>query len=317
MIATTHATLKPVRTGRVTAWTLPDPLVGPRDVLVSSDGAVWVTEQNRGRVARLDGTMLTGYSTDAFPYMGAFALSPGPGGTVWFSGYPGGSVGRILPDGSANGFAPLADGATTVGIALGPGGSMWITDQSRPVLERIGSDATVSELVVPPAPGSAQKDVQLRDIAQGADGAMWFTDLGTGSVGSVSAGGTPAIVEHPLGHGAKPRSIALSPDGTLWVTLTNQRALAKIDPEDGAATLVPLPAADATLNDLLVSPDGTIWVSEEGSFLLHVRTDGSLIERIELPAGVHYADGLARASDGTVWAAATDANMLVEVAPSH
>jgi sugar lactone lactonase YvrE len=76
-----------------------------------------------------------------------------------------------------------------------------------------------------------------------------------------------------------------------------------------------LPGADATLNDLLVSPDGTIWVSEDGAFLLHVRPNGSLIERVKLPKGAVYADGIAQAADGTIWAAATDANLVVSVAP--
>ena len=52
-----------------------------------------------------------------------------------------------------------------------------------------------------------------------------------------------------------------------------------------------------------------------GPYLLHVRADGSTIEKIKLPAGALYADGIARASDGTIWAAAGDANMIVSVAP--
>jgi streptogramin lyase len=142
---------------------------------------------------------------------------------------------------------------------------------------------------------------------------MWFTDPATHSVGSVTTGDVPVITEHRLTPDAQPRSIALAPDGSLWVT--DHRALVKIDPSDGSASVVTLEAADAVLNDLLVAPDGTIWVSEAGPYLLHVRADGSTIERVELPKGVLYADGIARATEGTIWTAATDANMIVSVAP--
>jgi virginiamycin B lyase len=315
-VATASATLVPARAGRVTAWTLPEALVGPRDVAVTAEGVVWITEQNRGRVDALKDGVLTRYATDAFPYVGAFALSAGPGGTMWFTGYPGGSIARILPDGTANGFAPLSDASVTVAVAQGDGDAMWITDTQRSLLVRIGSDGTVSQLQIPRPPGvPAKATVQPRDIARGSAGRMWFTDPGTGSVGSVVTAGTPSLTEYPLGEGRQPRSIAVAPDGSPWITLSDQKALARIDPSNGSATVVRLPAADAVLNDLLVAPDGTIWVSEAGPFLLHVRADGSTIERIRLPGGVRYTDGIALAPDGTVWAAATDANTIVSVAP--
>jgi virginiamycin B lyase len=313
-VTTASSVLKPARSGRVTAWALPEKLVGPRDVAVSADGVVWITEQNRGIVDSFADGTLTRHHTDVFPYVGAFSLGIGPDGAMWFTGYPGGSIARMLPDGTANGFAPLAGNSATLGIAEGEGDAMWVTDNQRSGLLRISSDGAVGQFLVPASVGSKQSDVQPRDIVRGSDGRMWFTDPGTGAVGSVSTGAAPTVTEHLVGAGAEPRSIAVAPDGSLWVTLTDQRALATVDPSDGSATVVPLAVADATLNDLLVAPDGTLWVSEAGPYLLHVRTDGSTIERIKLPEGARYADGIARAADGTIWVAATDANLIVAVA---
>jgi streptogramin lyase len=129
---------------------------------------------------------------------------------------------------------------------------------------------------------------------------------------------TPTVTEFPVAGGDLPRSIAAAPDGALWVTLTSQtgpRAVARIDPSNGSSRIVRLDPADGALNDLLVDPDGTLWVSQDAGFLLHVRPDGSLIERVKLPDGIDYTDGLARAADGTIWAAATDASALVAVEP--
>jgi len=161
--------------------------------------------------------------------------------------------------------------------------------------------------------GATHAQLEPYDIVRGADGTMWFTDPGTGSVGSITSASAPVVTEHRLSEGASPRSIALAPDGALWVT--DRRGLQRIDPSNVSATFVPVKAADGLLNELLVAPDGTIWMSEAGPYLLHVRTDGSLIERIKLPAGAKNADGIAMAPDGTIWAAATDANMIISVAP--
>jgi virginiamycin B lyase len=318
-VASATDTLKPSRSGRVTAWLLPQALSGPRDVAIGADGAVWVTEQDTGRVDAFREPTLTRYATDSFPYVGAYALGQGPGGAVWFTGFPGGSIARLLPDGTANGFAPFDKTSATLGIAQDADGAMWVTDPQRGVLIRVGADASISQFIVHPAVGApAKATVQPRDITRAADGTMWFTDPGTGSVGRVGTESTPTVTEFPVAGGDLPRSIAAAPDGALWVTLTSQtgpRAVARIDPSNGSSRIVRLDPADGALNDLLVDPDGTLWVSQDAGFLLHVRPDGSLIERVKLPDGIDYTDGLARAADGTIWAAATDASALVAVEP--
>jgi virginiamycin B lyase len=319
-VASATDTLKPSRSGRVTTWALPQALSAPRDVAIGADGRVWVTEQDTGRVDAFQPPTLTRYATDTFPYVGAFALGAGPGGAMWFTGFPGGSIARILPDGTANGFAPFAESSATLGVAQDGDGAMWVTDTQRGVLIRVGTDASISQFIVHPASGApAKATAQPRDITQAADGTMWFTDPGTRAVGRVGTERTPTITEFPVVGGYAPRSIASAPDGALWVTLTSRtgpRALARIDPSNGSSRIVRLDAADGTLNDLLIAPDGTLWVSQDAGALLHVRPDGSLIERVKLPDGIAYTDGLARAADGTIWAAATDASALVAVSPA-
>jgi virginiamycin B lyase len=316
-VHTASGTITPVEHGRVTVWPLPEKLVGPRDVLVTSDGAVWTTEQDRGLVDALRGGTLTRYGTDAFQDVGAFGLALGPGEAVWFTGYPGGSVGRILPDGTANGFQPVLESTVSTGIAQAPDGTMWVTLNNPSALERIGPDGAVSSVGVVPPPGIPTAKLYPRDITRAVDGTMWFTDPGTGAVGRVTTASSPSGEERLIaGGGHQPRSIAAAPDGSLWVTLTDERALAEIDPTTGDARIVPVKGATGTLNDLLVAPDGTIWISEAGPYLLHVKTDGATIERVKLPDGIVYTDGLSQAPDGTIWAAATDASALVAVTPA-
>jgi virginiamycin B lyase len=307
--ATTYQ-LTPVRAGPATGWVLPKPLLAPRDVAVDPDDTVWVTEQDTGVVDSFTGGTLTRHRTDAFPNTGAFWLGEGPGG-MWFSGYPGGSVGRVLPDGSANSFAAIDPSAATLGIAEGPGNIMWVTDVDRGLLLRIHPNGVVDQLPVTPPKGD-DKIPAPRIIVRGPDDNMWFTDPRTGAVGRVSTTGTPTITEFAIGPKSDPHSIVSGAD-ELWATLGADRALAEIQPATGAATKIPVPAATGSLGDLVMAPDGTIWLSQDAPYLLHVRSDGSLIRRVRLPGGASDADGLALAPDGTLWAAAPDDNMIVAV----
>jgi virginiamycin B lyase len=305
--------LEMVGKGQVRAWALPMPLSGPRDVLVAADGTVWITEQNRSVLDSLHDGRLERHRVDEFPSeSGAFSLAAAPDGSIWFSGYPEGSTGRVLPDGDANVFEALGPRSSTIGIAVAEDGTVWVADVARGALARLSTDGSADLL---PVPGSAAAAPSPRDLAIAPDGTVWFTDPGTGSVGSVRDGDPPQVETYPVGNGTEPRSIALAPDGTPWFTLGNGKEIAHIDPADGSATIVSVPSATGKLNDLAVATDGTLWITEQGRDVLHVSADGSVIERYRLPAGAAYADGIALAPGGDVWVAATDANLVVQITP--
>ncbi len=204
-------------------WLLPVPLAGPRDVAVAPAGTVWITEQNKGAVdAFLDGKLLR-YEVDAkFPSSGAFALSAGPSDSMWFTGYPNGNIGRMLPDGTVNSFSAVADTSETVAAAQALDGSMWMTDVNLGVVVRIDAQGRVAAFAVPP-PTSVQEQVGPYDIARAADGTMWFTDPRTRSLGTISAGGRdahdPRVPRHrrlrPTEHRGRPGRVPLGdlPEG--------------------------------------------------------------------------------------------------------
>ena len=296
-------------------WLLPVPLSGPRDVAVTSAGTVWITEQDKGAVDAFLGGKLLRYEVDAkFPSSGAFALSSGPTDSMWFTGYPNGNIGRMLPDGTVNSFSAVADTSETVAAAQALDGSMWVTDVNLGVVIRIDTQGRVAAFAVPP-PTSVQERVGPYDIARAADGMLWFTDPRTRSLGTIAAGGgTPTIREYRVTDGSDPRSIAAGPDGTMWVTFP-KAGIGRVD-GPGSVRTYPVPAAPDPINNIALAKDGSIWLTTAGRTILHVRPDGSLIRRFTLPGGAVGADGISIAPDGTVWAAATDANMLVEI-PNH
>ena len=304
-VATTTTTIAPHRDGRVTTWRVPEALVGLRSVAIGPDGRVWLTEQNRGQVEALAGNELTRYEVSKlFPDAGAFAFSWGPQGALWFTGYPGGTLGRVLPDGSVNLFESRGTGATTLGITQAADGSMWTTDPNLGALIRVGTDGTVTPVPVSSDGGQTQRP---GFIVPGADGLLWFTIPDTSQVASVTTTGTPTITRYDVPGHVVPRNIVADGAGTLWVTLEDSPALARVDEATGKATIVPLAGSVPTdgLNDLALAADGTLWVTTPSSAVLHVDPDGRILDRVAVP-GTLYTDGIAIAPDGSVWVAARD-----------
>jgi len=296
----------------VIGWPLPVPYAGPRDVAVTAS-AVWITEQNKGAVDAFADGKLIRYEVDGkFPNSGAFALTAGPSDSVWFTGYPNGNIGRLLPDGTVNSFSPLVDAAGTVAAVEDLNGSMWVTDVNLGVVVRIDQQGQVAAFPVPP-PTSTRELAGPYDIAETPDGVIWFTDPRTRSIGTITGSdGTPMIVEHQVRDGSVPRSIATGPDSSVWVTLP-KTGIGRVDPS-GSVQPVGVRIGNDAINNLAIASDGTVWLTTTGRSILHVHPDGALIRRFVMPGGAVGADGIAIGPDGTVWAAATDANLLVEIA---
>ena len=313
-VPTKQTTITPVHHGAVTTWQVPEALVGLRSIAVGPDGRVWVTEQNRGQVDSLEGNQLTRYqiptlSTDA----GAFAFGWGPGGALWFTGYPGGTLGRVFPDGSVNLFASRGDAATTLGITQGPDETMWTTDPNLGAVVKVGPDGTITPIEVSSNGGQTQRP---GFIAPGTDGKfMWFTIPDTSQVAKVSTGSDATITRYEVPGHVTPRNIVSTGDGMFWVSLEDETALAHVDESTGKVSIVPiqgkLPVSG--FNDLALAKDGSLWLTSESNMVLHVSPDGRILGEVHIP-GAAYADGITIAPDGAIWVAARD-DLITRIQP--
>jgi streptogramin lyase len=311
-VPSTTSTVTPVRHGQVTTWQIPDTLVGLRGVAVAPDGTVWVTEQNRGQVDALDGDELTRYHVERmFPDAGAFEFGWGPGDALWFSGYPGGTLGRVMPDRTINLFEGRGEGATTLGVAQGAGDDMWATDPNLGAVLKIGASGALTPVLVSRDGGQTQRPGFIVD---GGDGNMWFTIPDTSQVASVPQTGDPTVTRYDVPGNVTPRNIVAGGDGTLWVSLEDRAALAHVDEATGKVTIVPMrrPIPTTGLNDLALASDGTLWVTTPSATVLHIDTNGKILNEVTIP-GAGYADGVAVADDGSVWVSARD-DLIAKIA---
>ena len=98
-------------------------------------------------------------------------------------------------------------------------------------------------------------------ITVGPDKALWFTDLFSGSIGRITAGGKITIY-HETGHGG-PEDIVTGPDHNLWITNISG-SIARLTPA-GQFTYYTVPNNDEPW-DLANGPGGLWFTDIRGPF---------------------------------------------------
>ncbi len=115
-----------------------------------------------------------------------------------------------------------------------------------------------ARLPSPLGPG-APEDPGIDDLAEGADGNLWFIG-GRSWIGRLTPGAAvsafPSQVTAPY-QAEQLFAITGGPDGNLWFT-SNQETIGRITPE-GAVRLLALPQ-DEFATDIASGPDGNLWL---------------------------------------------------------
>ena len=203
------------------------------------------------------------------------------------------------------------------GIATGPDGNLWFTEETFNRIGRITPSGSVTQFGgfiqhpgAPPAglpPGSFPYE-----IVAGPDGRMWFTARGTTaatqSIARITTGGSVSAFFGGISAGSGLGGIAPGPDGNLWFTEQVGR-IGRITPEGAVTEFSSGISAGAAPVEIAAGPDGNMWFTEEGSQV-------SRIGRIT-PQGVvtEFSRGITPGSDPATITAGPDGNMwFTEVA---
>ena len=113
--------------------------------------------------------------------------------------------------------SPLSD---IDALAAGASGAIWFSDFGTSQIGELQPDGSL-RLFADRAPYAG-----LSDIANGPDGAMWFTEQ-AGLVGRITRAGVVTQLALP-GAGSEPNGIAAGPARTIWVTETGADAIVRI-----------------------------------------------------------------------------------------
>jgi streptogramin lyase len=198
-----------------------------------------------------------------------------------------------LPNGNGNAF-PL-------GIAAGPDGALWFTEDYENKIGRITTGGTVTEYPVPTGRS------QPWGIAEGSDGALWFTELIGNKIGRIDIAGN--IAEYPIPTAnCYPTGIAAGPDGALWFAEDNAYRIGRITTA-GEITEYIVPAVGAEPYPYLIAagPDGALWFTERsdyGNKIGRITTSGK-VAQYPVPTPASNPSGIAAGPDGALWFTST------------
>jgi len=233
-----------------------------RGITTGSDGNLWFIDGDN--IDRMTPQGLVNHFPVA-PLGGAIDITGGPDGNLWFTATS--TIGRITTAGVIKSFPTPS--VTNTAITVGPDSNLWFL---APVNKQIGRISTTGAVTL------FQGQPNMRSIASGPDGKVWFTwaDAANVHVGRISTGGILAADSVTPPGGAS--DIALASDGSMWITQPNGNGVAKITPS-GAVSNVPVPTAAAGPGSIVAGPDGNLWITEtKAGNVARVTTSGEVTE---------------------------------------
>jgi streptogramin lyase len=196
----------------------------------------------------------------------------------------------------------------SIGITLGSDGKMWFTQENlHSVVGKVDMSGKIVEYPVSAIP---------LQIIQGADGALWFVEIGPGIVGRITTPGK--LTEFPIPFaGASPSGLTAGADGNIWVADNNTRAPKSIDKvaPGGAMTEyhLPHPKHRHSIFGITGGPNQNVWFTDRGANEIGAVTSRGHFTSYPIPTPNSGAAGIALGADGNLYFAESQANKIGEV----
>ena len=190
-------------------------------------------------------------------------------GTVWFTEYYDGRIGRLDPRTGAIREFPLPFNTGPWALIRGPRGSFWFTERDSNAIGSIGADGTIRHYPIAAPSGVPGAQAHPVGLTAAPDGTLWFAETGFGSVGSMSpAGKFRVFYLHDYSQGS-PVNVATAPDGSIWY-VTGEDAVGRLfdtvrpirfPAVPQSPLLLASSAATYDWSGLAFGEDGTLWVA--------------------------------------------------------
>lgn len=297
----------------------------PQGIAVDSFGNVFVADMQAsairqvtpvGAVTTIAGSLPATGATDGAGSVARFTnpqnVAVDGSGTVYVADAGNNLIRKITPAGVTMTLAGIAGVAGTSdgtpvsatfdspsGIALGPGGTVYVADSGSHLIRRISPNGTVVTIAGADWPGpvsgfdSIPGSVPVA-IAVDGSGNAYVADEGLGMIRKVSPDGTASVLTSSIGG---PTGIAVDATGNLYVSNSGDQTIRKITTSGqdsvlagtaGAAGAVDGNGASARFNNpsgLSVDGSGNIYVADTGNQLVRMVTPAGVVTTIAGQAG--------------------------------
>ena len=242
-------------------------LSDPFGVAVAADGTIYIAdagESNRIRKISASGnvTTLAGGSEGFADGVGASAsfntpsaLVLGKDGNLYVADTGNNRIRKITPDGrvstvAGDGTAGYVDGAAAqaqfngpIGLAISPGGDIYVADTYNDVIRMITTEGQVTTIAGGGTPGYAdgEQKVALFDTPSGIvvveDSGLIVADTGNRCLRKISANGNVTTLPVSGEELSRPIGLAFSHDHYLYVTELDEARVVQVAP-DGTARVI-------------------------------------------------------------------------------
>ena len=250
-------------TGELERFALPfSETAGIHSAIPDSDGTVWFTEAELGRVGHLDPR--TGEMTEyqnTLPdgrQAGSHTVRVGDRGYVWTSGGP--MISRFDPE--TRQFDHF-DVAGTYGNEMGQNGDQWFTvfRETNGAIVRIARDGTVSRFT-PPTEGKPQR-IQIDD-----EGIVWFSQRRGGKIGRFDPN-TETFRDFDLpGPEPSPYALGIDRNHMIWYASHEQDTIGRLNPDTGEVTEYPFPHSEVSIREFFLDSQGRMWYGSTANDLV-------------------------------------------------
>jgi streptogramin lyase len=150
--------------------------------------------------------------------------------------------------------AGISAGAGVEGIAPGPDGNLWFTEEGKHQVGRITPAGVITEFSTGISGGTGE-------ITAGPDHKLWFSEFSANKIGTITPSGV--VTEFSLPASSEPIGITAGPDGNVWFVERGTSMIGRITPS-GTITEFPTPTASAEPEGIALGPDGNLWFTERG-----------------------------------------------------
>jgi virginiamycin B lyase len=252
--------------------------------------------------------VLPTYATSSVaPSAGLGDITAAPDGSLWFSEFSAGKIGKYVPStgsiteiaGAGSGPTGIVVRGTTVYVSLFYDGAVGV----------FGADGSVKP-VIPLPSALAGAD----GLAFDKNGTLWVTEEGVGRIARCDVTARTCTDFSLPSASSAPDSIALGGDGAMWFTESGGNAIGRID-SSGVIHEYAIPTSNAQPDGIAAAADGSLWFAEGNGKIGHIATTGTILGEFAPSSGLNGPNNVAIAPDGSVWFTETLGNRVAKLTP--
>jgi virginiamycin B lyase len=189
----------------------------------------------------------------------------------------------------------LTSGVGLWGIAQGPDGNLWFSEETHNALGRITPGAVITEFSAGFPTGNP------RGIVTGPDGNLWVAMAGgDGAIAKVTKAGE--VTEFPVQTPGDPTDIAVGPDKNLWYVDSAAHLIGRITTGGSVTEFGAGLTALSEPSSITKGPDGAMWFTEAAAGKIgRITTDGEITEFSSGLSGSSAPKDIVTGPDGNLW----------------